>query len=74
VKTLPVGSCTTVDEISAATYITPEDVRHTLAFMGVMAEEEGEVKKVLRLRMDLWNRDIDPAYELERKGIYIPKH
>jgi hypothetical protein len=75
VKKLPVGSSTTVNEISAATFITPEDVRDALAFMGVLMEEggEGEAEKALRLRMDLWNRDVDPAYELETAGIYIPE-
>jgi histone acetyltransferase MYST1 len=77
VKSLPVGSSTTINEISTATYITPEDVRDALAYMGVIVEEEegeGEEKeKVLRLRMDLWNRDFDPAYQLEGEGIYIPE-
>jgi histone acetyltransferase MYST1 len=68
VKKLQVGSCTTVNEISAATYITPEDVRNALTFMKVISEEGGEAEKVLR--MDLWNRDADPAYELEGEGIY----
>jgi hypothetical protein len=68
--TRPVGESVSINDISTATYITPEDVAVTLAYMGVI-KEGGDGSK--HVRMDSWHRGADPAYALNAEGIFIPE-
>jgi len=58
-----------INDLSKATYIQPDDIKVALDSMGVLVPDENGGAP--RIHMDRWRHDIDEAYTINPKGMVV---